>query len=297
MRDRGHLGVGERLPWVLSGDIVGEVIEGGPQNKFPIGAHIFSQQLFKKAQCGGLQEYTILDSEYAAEVPKGISDTEAALYPINIVTSAISIFSEKGFGFPLPKTPEAEGFDYASQKVAIIGGGTNTAKLAVQLLKLAGVGTIIVIASPSNSELLQSFGASHVISRYDSNIEAQVRAIVDDDLLYVYDTFNFGNLDLAASLLSNSKKGTLVFNGSGPISEAIMAKKQAGLDEKRTLGFSNLIPAFGKALWVNLPGWLSRGNIKPLEYNTIEGLDSDKVNAALDEYAAGRSGVRYHIQI
>ncbi|KAJ5248856.1 Dehydrogenase [Penicillium chermesinum] len=269
MRDFGRLGIGERLPWVLSGDIVGEVIEGGPQNKFPLGTHIFSQMIFQLPQSGGLQEYTILNSEYAAEVPKTIPDTEAALYPINIVTAAISLFSEKGFGFPLPETPEAQGFDYASQKVAIIGG-------------VSGGGTIIVTASPSSTELLKSFGATHVISRHDSDVEEQVRAIVGDELLYVYDTFNFGSLDLAASLLSNSKRGTL---------------KKAGFEEKRTLGFSNLIPAFGKALWTKLPEWLANGKIKPLEYKTIDGLDADKVNAALDEYAAGRSGVRYHVRV
>ncbi|KAJ6150957.1 Dehydrogenase [Penicillium chermesinum] len=213
MRDFGRLGIGERLPWVLSGDIVGEVIEGGPQNKFPLGTHIFSQMIFQLPQSGGLQEYTILNSEYAAEVPKTIPDTEAALYPINIVTAAISLFSEKGFGFPLPETPEAQGFDYASQKVAIIGG-------------VSGGGHIIVTASPSSTELLKSFGATHVISRHDSDVEEQVRAIVGDELLYVYDTFNFGSLDLAASLLSNSKRGTLVFNVMGPVSEAVFGAEE-----------------------------------------------------------------------
>jgi NADPH2:quinone reductase len=104
--------------------------------------------LFKLPTGGGLQEYTIINGLYTAAVPSSISDDEAALYPINAVTSAMSLFSSAGFGWPFPGTPEAASFDYTSQKVVIIGGGTNTGKLAIQFARLAGIGTIIAIASP-----------------------------------------------------------------------------------------------------------------------------------------------------
>jgi NADPH2:quinone reductase len=82
--------------------------------------------LFKLPTGGGLQEYTIINGLYTAAVPAGITDDEAALYPINAVTSAMSLFSSAGFGLPFPGTSEAAAFDYTSQKVVIIGGGTNT---------------------------------------------------------------------------------------------------------------------------------------------------------------------------
>ncbi|KAJ5570177.1 Dehydrogenase [Penicillium hispanicum] len=296
-RDKGHLGIGSRLPAVISGDIVGEIVKKGPSSTFQIGDHVFSQMVFSLNQAGGLQEYTILNGEYAAVVPAGIPDTEAALYPINLVTAVMSFFSAAGFGLPLPETPDATGFDYLSQKVVIIGGGSNIGKLSVQLARFAGFGTIITVASASSAELLKSLGATHAIARQDVNIEAQVRAIVGDDLLYVYDTFTFGDLSLGASLLSNSKKGIFVYNGTGQIPEAILEKKTAGLEEKRILGFSHFIPEFGRLFWGKISGWLAEGKIKPLAYKTIEGLDADKVNFALDEYAAGRSGERYHIRI
>ncbi|KAJ5889676.1 Dehydrogenase [Penicillium tannophilum] len=296
-RDNGHLGIGSRLPAVISGDIVGEVIGGGPSNRFSPGTHVFSQALLNLPQGGGLQEYTILNGEYAAAVPDGIPDVEAALYPINIVTAAMSVFSSAGFGFPLPETDEAVGFDYAAQNVVIIGGGTNTGKLAVQLCQLAGIGTIVVIAGPANENLLKEFGATHFIARQDTDVEEQVRGIVGDNLQYVYDTFTFGDLSLGASLLSNSKKGIFAHNGIGQIPDTVLAMKQEGLEDKRILGFSHFIPSFGRSLWEKVPGWLSRGQIKPLTYKIIEGLDVEKVNYALDEYAAGRSGERYHVRI
>lgn len=296
-RDNGHPGIGSRLPAVISGEIVGEVIKGGPKNTFLPGTHVFSQALYNLPQGGGLQEYTILNGEYAAVVPDGIPDIEAVLYPINIVTATMSIFSSAGFGLPLPETDEAVDFYYAAQKVVIIGGGTNTGKLAVKLCKLAGIGTIVVIADPANKDLLKEFGATHVIARQDMNVEEQVRGIVGDDLQYVYDTFTFGNLSLGASMLSNSKKGIFVHNGIGQIPDTVLATKQEGHEDKQILGFSHFIPLFGRLLWEKIPGWLARGQIKPLTYKVIEGLDVVKVNYALDEYAAGRSGERYHVRI
>ncbi|KAJ5166337.1 Dehydrogenase [Penicillium canariense] len=258
---------------VISGDIVGTVIENGAKSTFPVGSRVFSQMLFSLPRGGGLQEYTTLNGEYAAIVPETVPDTEAALYPINLVTAALSLFSAAGFDLPLPETPEAADFDYASQKIVIIGGGSNIGKLSVQLAKLAGIGTIITIASSSNEDLLKSFGATHVIARQDANI------------------------DLGASLLSNSKKGIFAHNGTGQIPDLVIQKKKYGLEDKRVLGFSHFIPEFGQTLWRKFPDWLEQGKIKPLAYRTIDGLDAEKVNEALDEYAAGRSAQRYHVRI
>lgn len=222
---------------------------------------------------------------------------EAALYPINAVTTAMSLFTAAGLALPFPGTAEAASFDYASQKVVIVGGGTNLGKLAVQMAKLAGVGTIIAIASPSGAALLKSFGATHVIARQDSDIEDQVRRIVGDELLYVYDTITTSDQSLGASLLSNSKKGVFVRVLDGEISEAVLAKKKEGVDIKRIKGFSSLIPEFGQLFWKEFPGWLESGKITPLKYKVIEGLDAAKVNGALDEYKEGKGGDRYHVRV
>jgi NADPH2:quinone reductase len=291
------LNIGSRLPAVLAGDLVGTVVKNGPDACFPVGTHVFSQMLFKLPTGGGLQEYTIINGLYTAAVPAGITDDEAALYPINAVTSAMSLFSSAGFGLPFPGTSEAAAFDYTSQKVVIIGGGTNTGKLAIQFARLASIGTIIVIASPSGAALLKSFGATHVIARQDSDIESQVRRIVGDELLYVYDAFSSGEQSLGVSLLSNSKKGIFVHNAGGNASEAVLAKKKGGVETKHVQGFSDFIPEFGQLFWKQFPIWLETGEVKPLKYKVIEGLDAAKVNEALDEYGEGRSGERYHVRI
>ena len=297
LRDKNIFNIGARLPAVIGGDIVGTVIEKGPKVDFPIGARVFSQSLFNLPRGGGLQEYTIINSLYTAEVPARIPDEEAALYPINAVTSAMVLFSPPGFGLPFPGTPESESFDYASQKVAIIGGGSNTGKLAIQFARLAGIGTIITIASASGAALLKSIGATHVIARQDSDIEEQVRSIVGDELLYVYDTINMGDFSLGVSLLSNSKKGTFIHNTNGQPDEKILARKAGGVEHRHIQGFSHFIPQFGQIFWKQLPLWLDSGKISPMKYKVIDGLDGVKVNLALDAYKEGRGGDRYHVRI
>lgn len=299
IRDRNLMNVGSRLPAVLAGDLVGTVVKAGADisSSFPIGAQIFAQASFKVPTDGGLQSYTVVNGSFAAIVPPGIPATEAALYPINAFTSVMALFAPAGFGLPFPQTPESTTFDYASQKLVIIGGGSNTGKLAVQFARIAGIGTIIAIASLSNTAVLKEFGATHVIARQDPDIESQVRRIVGDDLIYVFDTVSGGHYSLALSLLSNTKRGTLIYLVSGKMDEAALARKKAGVDHRHISGFSGAIPEFGRLFWKVFSSWLESGQVKPSPYTVIEGLDADKVNAALDQYRDGTGSVRYHVKL
>lgn len=281
---------------MISGDVVGTVVKNGYHSAFPVGTRVFSQVLFNDPKGGALQEYTLINPLYTGIIPPGVSDTEAALYPINAVTSAMSLFTTLGLGMPFPGMPDSKSFDYASLKLVIIGGGSNTGKIAIQLAKFAGIGTIITTASLSSDEELKSYGATHVIARQAPDIEKQVRAIVGDELLYVYDTSN-EDLSLGLSLLSNSMKGTLVHIVGQGANESLTAQKKAGVEVKRVVGFSHAIPEFGQMFWKELPSLLESGKLKPAKYKVIEGLDADKVNAALDEYRDGKGGARYHVRI
>jgi NADPH2:quinone reductase len=299
LRDKNMMSIGTRLPAVLAGDLVGTVVKTGADvaSSFPIGAQIFAQMSFKVATDGGLQHYTVINGSYAAIVPLGISATEAALYPINAFTSAMALFTPSGLGIPFPGTPESAAFDYASQKVVIIGGGSNTGKLAVQLGRIAGIGTIIAVASLSNTAILKDFGATHVIARQDPDIDSQVRQIVGDELVYVYDAVSAGDYSLAVSILSNTKRGSLVHLVRGGVDKDLLAQKKAGVDDKHIVGFSGAIPEFGKLFWKVFPTWLESGQVKPLPYTVIEGLDADKVNAALDQYRDGKGSERFHVKL
>lgn len=291
------MNIGQSLPAVLGGDLVGTVVRKGTDmsDSFPTGSQIFVQMM--ALQRGGLQGYTVVDGTYAAIVPTRIPAIEAALYPVNAVTIALALFTPAGLGMPFPGTPESANFDYASQKLVIIGGGSNTGKLAIQFARIAGIGTIVTTASLSNSAVLKDFGATHIIARQDPDAESQIRKIVGDDLVYALDTISNHGYGLALSVLSNTKRGTLVRLTRGQIDEALLAQKKAGVEDKHVVGFSAAIPAFGVLFWKVFPTWLETGLVKPLPYKVIEGLDADKVNAALDQYRDGTGADRCHVKL
>jgi NADPH2:quinone reductase len=286
------------LPAILSFDLAGIVVKTGPGVDFPLGVHVFAQSWFKHfSTCGGLQEYAIVDPLYSSIVPSNITDLDAVVFPMNATTVAYALFSSKGHGIPFPGTPESKSFDYKSQKLVIIGGGTNTGKLAIQLARIAGIGTIVAVASLSSEAELKSLGATHVVARQASDIKSQVRAIVSDDLVYTLDTFNKNDdLALAVSLLSDSKKGTLIHLVPGKPLDVEAQGKPAGYEQKWIGGYSNLIPEFGQLWWKQLRAWLESGELKILKYNVIKGLDAEKINKAIDQIGTW-SNQRFHISL
>ncbi|KAF2665555.1 GroES-like protein [Microthyrium microscopicum] len=217
------------FPIVLGVDVVGVVIKNGSNMNFPIGSHVFVQKL------GSIQEFAVVDGRYAAIVPEGITDAEAALYPINAVTSAKVLFTSEGLGFPLPGTAEAASFDFSAQHIVILGGGTNCGKLAIQFARLAGIGRIVVTASASSGPLLRDLGATCVVDRQSANIEEQIRAAIEGEIIHVFDAY--GNVDLGVSLLSEKKKGTLIDIIQGKVSAEVLEKKKAKFDHRFLQGY------------------------------------------------------------
>ncbi|KAH7330087.1 chaperonin 10-like protein [Rhexocercosporidium sp. MPI-PUGE-AT-0058] len=303
LRDDNVFNIGSNLPAILAFDLVGEVVKTGPNTSaFPVGSKVFSQALFSLANnlSGGLQEYTLVDERFSALVPKSISEADAAVFPINAFTSATALFTSEGtkagFGFPFPGTPESKTFNYKAITLVIIGGGTACGKFAVQFARIAGIGTIIVTASLDSEKELKDYGATHVLDRKASDLATQVRALVGDDLVFLYDTFNGGDHTFGISLLSNSKRGTLLHLIPGVVDEAVAAQKKAGFEERQLYGSSTSHPEFATLFWKLFPEWIEKGEIKLLQYNVIEGLDDDKVNAALDGYRNGKFD-RWHVRL
>jgi NADPH2:quinone reductase len=288
----------KQFPAVIAYDIVGTVVKTGEDvTTFPMGSRVLAHASIQYATCGGLQEYTIVDPQYSAIMPQNTNDLDVAAFPTCTVTSALSLFSPMGFGIPFPGTPEAKDFDYESQKITIVGGGTNAGRFGIQLAQIAGIGTIIAVAGLAGQDRLKELGATHVISRQASDIESQVREIVGDELLYVYDTYNTTDgLAQSARLLSRSNRGKLVRLVRGPPVTSVTEIEGAGFEEKQIIGFSSSIPAFGVMFWKRLPVWIEEGRLKHPSITVIDGLDADKVNAALNDLKL-KSGKRWHVRV
>ncbi|KAF4211245.1 hypothetical protein CNMCM5878_002891 [Aspergillus fumigatiaffinis] len=302
-RDRGLL-VEKYLPHaILANDISGIVEKIGPDvQRFSVGDRIVGQSniLSGGPDQAGLQQFCILDANFAAPIPHHISFDQAATFPVNAIASFIALFSSSGLGLA-PKFLGHD-LDYANEAIVIIGGGSNSGKFALQFSRLAGFGKIIATAKvrSDGGQSLRDFGATHIIDREAADVEDQIRAIVGDELLYAFDTVNgapSGGVShrLALSLLSTTKKGSLATLVRGEADPAIAATKTAGFKKNQVLGVSDLHQELAAKFWRELPGWIENGELRPLDFEVIDGLDAMKVNNLLDDYRDGRAVTKTHM--
>jgi NADPH2:quinone reductase len=288
-------------PQVLSHELAGIVVKRGAGRKasqFAVGEHIFAHADFVPGQelkdCGGLQQFALVDARFAARVAgTGLSDEEAAGIPVCAMASFIALFHSTGLGLPLPLALDENRAAFKDQAILILGGGSNCGRFAVQFARIVGFGRIVTVASSRNTVELEGMGATHVIDRHANHDEIlrQIRGITGDELIYALDTVNVGpaqNLGLAA--LSNTRKGCLIT--LNPVDEtepdkALIGEKAAGYDRRLTFGFSALYPDVSMVFWENVEGWLQAGNLRSLRYELIDRADPERINAALDGYRDG----------
>ena len=301
-RDYG-LFIKDALPAVLANDIVGVITKLGPGvTDFEVGDRVVSQGALSSTwKQQGLQEYAVEDAAYSCKVPKDMSDDDAATLPTNLIAGVVALFA--ALDISAPWVGDGATIDYKSHSILIIGGGSNCGRFGVQLAKLAGFGTIVVVGG-SEDELRQ-LGATHVIDRHgmEDQIVDQIHSIVGDELIYAYDTVNppQGQL-LAIKALSNTKRGSLArllsrLPEASPIDQSQVAQKEAGYEVKDVLGISALHPDLCRKFWEVLPGYLERGAIRPTSWASVEGLTAANVNAILDGYRNGRKMTKTHIHI
>lgn len=322
-RDYGLFIKDYSLPAILAADVAGVVTRVGPNvTRFKHGDHIFGQsilpELIVDAQSTqenaihspdysnshydtqGLQEYAILDTRFSAKVPSGFTDAQLATLPTNCVSAAVALFDSTCLGIPGPWDPAASSFNYQATSILILGGGSNTGQFAIQLAALAGIGTIVVVASPKGAAAAKALGATHVIDRTKSGMEiaAEVREIVGDDLIYACDTINPPETQyIGVEALSNTKTGKFVrLLPMAPVDESKLAsKKSAGFETLNDMGSSFARPATCVPLWERIADWVEEGKLKPTGFQVIKGLDLDAVNKTLDAYSNGTTSGQWQV--
>jgi NADPH:quinone reductase-like Zn-dependent oxidoreductase len=289
------------LPFILTNDVVGVITELGPGVEgrgLSVGDRIVYQPSFAPGSTqNGLQEYALADLGALTKIPEGISDDEAATLPTNIIAPLVALFDT--LAIPAPWTPEAQNFDYAHTTLLVIGGGSNCGAFGVQLAKLANIGTIVVVGG--DEKKLKSLGATHVINRHGGfdKVLSDIRAVVGDDLVYAYDAVSppEGQM-LALNTLSSSKRGALArLLPTGPVDESRVLGKEAGFEVRDVFGSSHMHPELAWGFWERLPGFLERGEIRPLDYVVKRGLVPEHVNEVVRRYIARESVVKTHIHL
>jgi len=301
VRDNG-LFVKDNLPAILGNDVTGVVTVIGPEvTRFKVGDRIVSQAAIDGNAQKALQQYAVVNEEFASKIPDGFSDHDAASLPTNALAALIALFDESALGIPAPWSSEARTFDYAGTTLLILGGGSNCGRFGVQLAKLAGIGRIVVVGG--SEEELQRYGATHVLNRHggDRAVLERIRDIVGDELVYAFDAINLPTEQhLAVSALSSSRKGTLarLRFSVGSIDESkIVGDKSSGYEARNVLGLSYLRPNTARPFWDRVEGYLKHGSVIPLRYEVVDKLDADRVNELLDRYRDGIKVVQTHFRV
>lgn len=210
-----------------------------------------------------------------------------ATFPTNLSASFVALFDVLGLQAPW-QTGEP-GLDH----ILIVGGGSNCGKLAVQLAKLARIQNIIVVGG--NEPQLKRLGATQVIDRHLSEdaIVDEIRNTTSNDLSYALDAVNFPDgLNLALRALSDRRPGKVA--RLLPIGSVNDTNGHELLDVLGLFLYRNPLCI---AFWKRLTDYVAAGSISPTSFSTLNGLDADVVNTALDGYRDGTSKHKPQIRI
>ena len=299
----GHdlgLFIGDRLPFILGTNIAGTVTSVPPSSPINIGDVVFGlgSPAHQTPDMSGLQQYALLDAESTAKIPDGFTADEMVTFPVNATTSFTALFDAKGFGFPAPPPfPQpkigVQGISVKNTTILVIGGGSAVGKFAIQLAKLAGIGTIISIASSSRTAELKELGATHVVDRHATPevIRSNIKEITGGEgVRYIYDCVSW-DYDLPISLLPEKEKGVFLTLHPAEQAEELAKKLRPQARVQFILGNAAFMQPHTKAFWEALPVWVQNGDLNVRKVKVVEGLKLEAIEEALASYRDGSAVV------
>lgn len=174
----GHI----RYPFVLGGDVAGEVVEvGSAVQRLRVGDRVCglaagSSVESNKASEGAFQQYTVVREYFAAVIPNDVSYERACVLPLCLCTAAYGLF-HKDFLALNPPTLSSPFEGTEKRKAVIITGGSSSVGCnAVQLAVAAGY-QVYSTSSPKNFAYVEKLGATRV---FDYHSDSMVSDMIDE---------------------------------------------------------------------------------------------------------------------
>ncbi|EGO00265.1 hypothetical protein SERLA73DRAFT_107303 [Serpula lacrymans var. lacrymans S7.3] len=215
------------------------------------------------------QEYTIASAEQVALVPDNVSLDQAASIPLALGTAGNALYTPKPTGFGLvPVWEEGGKGRYSGQAIIIMAGASAVGQLAIQLAKLSGFSPIITTASPHNTTLLKSIGASHVIDRHlpSLSLAQEVAKITSSPVSFVID---------AVSLEDTQQAGYNLLAPGGEMAVVLppTAKAVAGDNKRLFMTYGTFLTPekreSGARLYSQLTRMLAEGDLVPIPIEVL----------------------------
>lgn len=121
----------------------------------------------------------------------------------NLTTAFVVLFLELGIKAPW----EDEGEE--PKALLVVGGGSNTGRFAIQLVRMAGADQIVAVGG--KEEDLKARGATYILDRHQdaANVLQKVKETTGDGLTLALDCMNEPDgLGLGPDALYSKKKGS-----------------------------------------------------------------------------------------
>ncbi|RPD59731.1 GroES-like protein [Lentinus tigrinus ALCF2SS1-6] len=226
------------------------------------------------------QQYCLVPAAITAKIPDNISFDEAASIPLGLATAVLALYnqdpkSDKTLRFT-PPWAEGGTSQFAGKPAFIIGGSSSVGQYAIQIAKLANFSPIITTASPHNTTLLASLGATHILDRAlpTSTILSKLPALASGKPLeFVYDAISLADTQ-ALAYQAACRGGAVVLVLPEVIPEELKKENEGDGDGVRVSGVFGSVHhpdnrRCGEEMYARLTGWLEKGIIKP---NRVEVL-------------------------
>ncbi|KAG2128168.1 chaperonin 10-like protein [Suillus cothurnatus] len=260
-------------PAVLGTDIAGIVEElGEGVNNFRKGDRVLAHGDFLN-DFAAFQQYTLTDARFTAKIPPSISFDSAATVPLGLDTALVGLYGND-FGAGITP-PWKQSIGESKTPIVILGGSSSVGLYTIQLAHLSGFYPIVTTASPSNEDLVKSYGATHFFDRNLSckQLKAAISKVTDSPIGVVYDTISLPETQVVAwELLADN--GTLILTLPASV------KEDEGRGRKVVGTFGSPYAPQNHELcsssWAAVEQWLSEGTIQPNKHevlpNGLEGV-------------------------
>ncbi|KAM0208056.1 hypothetical protein ACHAQI_007338 [Fusarium lateritium] len=280
-------------PAIIGSDCTGVVVETGPElTKLKVGDHVCGIALIGKTQFAPFQETFLVQEDAIIKTSTKLSVEERCTVGAGLLTASLCLFA--GTDLELPE----EGVK-ASGKVewvVILGGSGSVGQYAVQIAKLCGY-KVLASCSPSKASIATRNGASHTFNGRGSVDEqvADIYKITNGNFSRIMDATSHGFDVMVKALQTSSTAAVRYLTTVDDQPDVSIPAPIKGY--KAFLGhLYSLDEPIGVQVTADiikrlptLESYLAAGILKPLEYQSIDGVGWNKVIQGMKVLEGGKA--------
>ncbi|KAK2759364.1 hypothetical protein FQN54_002842 [Arachnomyces sp. PD_36] len=194
------------LPWITGREMAGVVEKVSPGvTRFRPGDRVWTSTYYRDKRAGCFQEFVTVLEHTVVPIPANLSFESAACLGVGALTAAMTLW--KTLDVPVSPPPQKDPIEGEHREYILIwGGSTVTGQFAIQLCIRGGL-NVIAVTSEKTKYLVQSLGATHVITRdskSDEDVLDEIRGLVGDKITRGIDLVGPETSTLCLKALSKS---------------------------------------------------------------------------------------------